>query len=259
MSKQNKNHKESVENIIKNSGHKLHLRVVALLENEGWKVEISPYYIDDLTNIPREIDIIAKKTFYYKSRADNEQKTFYFLLGIDCKYLTQNVVIWGRENQLKARALFTNIDSYFRPMLNDQNSWSSWCAYSRFLHVGRLAQEGWGSQALQGGMLQAIKATLDRFNRGMDGPTIFFPAVVYELDKDINIYSIGDGVIHSKDPQPLKGNWIYHIDYAYTENNKHRQRQFYIDLINEKTLIDFLQMLEKDGQEIAQNFHFHSK
>src|SRR3989344_8630415 len=97
--------KESIENIVENSGHKLHLKVVSLLENEGWQVTVSPHYIDELSDKPREIDIVAKKSFTYISNADNETKRFYLLLAIDCKYLTQNVVIWGRDNQLKEKAI----------------------------------------------------------------------------------------------------------------------------------------------------------
>ncbi len=256
MGKENKNHKEkeSAESIINNSGHKLHLRVASLLENEGWNVSISPYYIDDLTDKPREIDIIASKYFTYTSKSDNEQKRFYFLLGIDCKYLTENVVIWARDNKIKAEALFTNVDSYFKPMLATQQSW---CAYSRFLHVGRLISEG-GKSSLQEGILQAVKAILDAYTRS-NTLTIFFPSVVYELGNGVNIYSIGDGIKHSKEHTPIKGNWIYHVDYAYRENNKPRQRQFYVDLVNEKTLLDYLQVLEKDGRTIAQEFEFYSK
>jgi len=247
--------KKPVEDIIKESGHKLHLRVVALLETEGWEVSISPHYIDDLTDKPREIDIIATKYFSYINRADNEQKRFCFILGIDCKYLTENVVIWGRDNKIKEKALFTNIESYFQPILS---SALSWCAYSRFNHVGLLIQEG-GKPALQEGILQAVKAILDVSSRGISGAAVFFPSVVYELDNGVDVYSIGDGVFYPKKHTPVKGNWIYHVNYAYKENGKSRQKQFYVDLVNETTLLDYLQVLEKDGQEIARNFELYSK
>jgi hypothetical protein len=53
------------EAILKRSGHAQHSRVVNLLRGDGWSVVVSPYYSDNFSDKPREIDIIAEKAFSY--------------------------------------------------------------------------------------------------------------------------------------------------------------------------------------------------
>jgi hypothetical protein len=52
---------QRLKDAIEHSGNSLHLEVVELLENEGWDPELAVYYCDDITDKPREIDIIATK------------------------------------------------------------------------------------------------------------------------------------------------------------------------------------------------------
>lgn len=46
---------------IKESGNNLHLDVADFLKRKGWLVDISPYYCDEFTDRPREVDIIATR------------------------------------------------------------------------------------------------------------------------------------------------------------------------------------------------------
>jgi hypothetical protein len=246
---------ESVESITKYSGHELHLRVASILEIEGWNVAVSPYYIDDLSDKPREIDIVARKRFSYISQSDNEEKGFYLLLGIDCKYITQNAVIWGRENKLEAGAILTNVDGWHSNLTKEGRSWSR---YSKYFNVGRLISEGNGSQALQGGILQAVKGTLDAFNSNI-AATIFYPAVVYKLKGGVNIFSIGDGKTGVAAPKALEDDWIYHVDYAFVQNGKRLQKNFYVDLVSENKFIDFLHKLNDEGKKVEEHLHYYSK
>ena len=64
-----------VKDIINKSGNGFHARVVKLLRNDNWTVLVSPYYSDNFTDKPREIDVIAEA---FNSLKDNsEYNNFY--------------------------------------------------------------------------------------------------------------------------------------------------------------------------------------
>jgi hypothetical protein len=73
---------------IKNSGNNLHLEITETLKEKGWDTDISFYYCDDLTNKPREIDIIARKRipiFEDKNPEIIKKYNFSVFLFLECK------------------------------------------------------------------------------------------------------------------------------------------------------------------------------
>ncbi len=79
--------------IIENSGHTLHARVVMLLRQLDWTVAVSPYYSDNFTDKPREIDIIAEK-FFDAHLHGRRTGDIVVRLFIECKYIADTIVIW---------------------------------------------------------------------------------------------------------------------------------------------------------------------
>jgi hypothetical protein len=75
----NKNDKKRVETAISKTGFLLEKSVSDILENDGWTVINNRYYIDSITNSPRELDILA-----YKARS-HQDIYHYFTLLINCK------------------------------------------------------------------------------------------------------------------------------------------------------------------------------
>jgi hypothetical protein len=80
--------------LAKKSGNSFHSRVVNLLRQEGWSVLVSPYYSDNFTEKPREIDIIAEKKFDVNEFALGWIGTIDVRLLIECKYLNGKTVFW---------------------------------------------------------------------------------------------------------------------------------------------------------------------
>ena len=84
--------KKSVEhNFIELSGNPFHSRVVKKLRDVGWTVMVSPYYSDNFTAKPREIDIIAEKKFEVKDSffENGWIGTLDVRLFIECKYIDE--------------------------------------------------------------------------------------------------------------------------------------------------------------------------
>ncbi|MDO8516280.1 MAG: hypothetical protein Q7S28_03455 [bacterium] len=84
----------AVQEIIDQSGNSFHSCVVKNLRDGGWTVLVSPYYSDNFTDKPREIDIIAEKKFNVTDFVSNWLGTVNVLLFIECKYITTATVFW---------------------------------------------------------------------------------------------------------------------------------------------------------------------
>lgn len=92
-----------VQEIIDKSGNVFHSKVVKLLRELDWSVLVSPYYSDNFTDKPREIDIITEKKFDIKHYISDWLGTLDVNIFIECKYINVNTVFWF-DNKDKNRA-----------------------------------------------------------------------------------------------------------------------------------------------------------
>src|SRR5678816_2986466 len=87
--------KAEIQETIRKSGNNFHSEVVKQLRADKWTVLVSPYYSDNFSDKPREIDIIAEKDF---SVIDQFRITRYGAvktrLFIECKYILGDTVFW---------------------------------------------------------------------------------------------------------------------------------------------------------------------
>jgi hypothetical protein len=86
--------KKIIEEIMEKSGNVFHSQVVKMLRDKGWFVVVSPYYSDNFTDKPREIDIIAEKKFDAKSNFGAWLGTISVRLFVECKYVANHNVFW---------------------------------------------------------------------------------------------------------------------------------------------------------------------
>src|SRR3954463_3413355 len=95
---------EEAKSIVLESGNSFHCRVVRFLQDNGWHTQISPYYMDNSTNKPREIDLIAEKFWMYKDPFRRASGTVNVKLFIECKYIPQVNVFWfSPKDKLSAK------------------------------------------------------------------------------------------------------------------------------------------------------------
>jgi len=87
--------KQNIKESIQKTGFILEYNVNKILANESWKVINNKYYLDDLSGIPREIDLLA-----YKAVKSNNIR-YYTCLLISCKKSEQNDWVFiTKENSL---------------------------------------------------------------------------------------------------------------------------------------------------------------
>lgn len=101
---------ENITNGIKKTGFILEFEICKILEKHNWIVINNRYYIDDLKNVEREIDIVAYRT---KSKEDI---AFYTVLIISCKKSENNIWAFLTKNYNKNDP---NINFY--PIINWTN------------------------------------------------------------------------------------------------------------------------------------------
>ena len=98
---QQKNLTEAKE-IAAKSGNSFHAKVLLALKGAGWEVLVSPYYNDQATGKPREVDLIAEKAFVTTDTFDQPKGTIHIQLYIECKYLNQTTVLWTHLQDCEA-------------------------------------------------------------------------------------------------------------------------------------------------------------
>ena len=91
---------EEINAIIKESGNSFHCKVCNYLKEKGWHTQVSPYYMDNSSNKPREIDLVAEKSWRYSDNFNNKAGTINFKLFIECKYIPQKIVFWFSEKDI---------------------------------------------------------------------------------------------------------------------------------------------------------------
>ena len=83
-----------IEAIVNESGNSFHCRVANYLRGKGWYTLVSPYYMDSATSKPREIDLIAEKSWEYSERFKGKYGAVIIKLFVECKYISQPNVFW---------------------------------------------------------------------------------------------------------------------------------------------------------------------
>ncbi len=80
---------DEINKIIETSGNNFHCKVLSYLKERGWHVLVSPYYTDNISDKPREIDLIAEKVFGHGGKWSERRGTINIKLFIECKYVSQ--------------------------------------------------------------------------------------------------------------------------------------------------------------------------
>jgi len=247
--------KTGVEKIMAKSGNGFHSRVVNLLRDEKWTVLVSPYYSDNFTDKPREIDIIAEKKFDV-SVFGGWLGTLDVHLFIECKYINSDTIFWF-DNKDKERAIQrTMTDTGMKHP--DEDVTIKEHHYLKEVFVAKLFSSEKSRNEDNELMNKAINQNLnalvyyrDRTNIIPPNPylhdqvlqRISYPIIVVNSFKNFfrtNMADNTEAVELITEPFQLEVNYAY-IDES---NNKHNE-YFLIDVVSIDTLPEFLSMLEK--------------
>jgi len=251
---------DKVKEIIENSGNTFHCNVLKYLQEKDWTVLISPYYNDNVSNKPREIDLIAEKAFDAKNAHGRFMGTVNVKLFIECKYIPQKTVFWFHDKDMqKAEDLVLQTT----PARRD-NMYTKQFHYLKGAEsVAKLFADGKKqnvekeifykalNQSLNAMVYYRNKESIIKLPPGRDHNIIYtvnYPIIVCNSFE--NLYKVDIGA--DDDPSNIDENFQLEVNYAYLAlDGPSKTEYFLIDILNLDLFDGFLEKIEKDTQLVS--------
>ena len=248
---------DKVKAIIAQSGNTFHCKVLKYLQDKGWTVLISPYYNDNVSNKPREIDLIAEKAFDAKDSFFREFiGTVNVKLFIECKYISQKTVFWFHDkDKQKAEELVTQTT----PLQTDNVFTADHHYLGKVDRVAKLfsdeRKKSAESEIFYKALNQSLNAMVYYRNResiiklpkGRKGKiikTVNYPVIVCNSFE--NLYRVE--IDTHADPSNIAENFQLEVNYAYmASNGSNINEYFLIDILNFDLFDGFLEQIEVDA------------
>lgn len=250
---------EKVKEIISQSGNTFHCIVLKFLQDRDWTVLISPYYNDNVTSKPREIDLIAEKAFDARNRHSKFLGTINVKLFIECKYISQKTVFWF-HNKDKQKAENLVIQSTPQKRGNIYNQRHHYLEGDT--RVAKLFADERKKTAENEIFYKALNQSLNAmvYYRNKESiidsepnqkeyilHTVNYPIIACNSFENLFRVEIDTDV----EPSDITDNFQLEVNYAYmTSDGKNRNEYFLIDILNFELFDSFLKKIEEDAKLI---------
>jgi len=252
---------KEVNSIINESGNSFHCRVTNYLKEKGWHTLVSPYYMDGATNKPREIDLIAEKSWLYSDRFEGKHGTINIKLFIECKYIPQTNVFWFSDKDMASTKewITSNTPLPERNMFTDRHHYLSTNPKVAKLFASK-NKPNVENEVIYKALNQSLNAMVylrhrksiipEPRNRNNDIlATIEIPVILCNSFEKFHRVEIED----SSTPDVIHDNFQLEVNYAYLDQSKnHRNEFFLIDIVDFNNINAFLALLEADVDAIFQ-------
>jgi hypothetical protein len=223
------------------------------LKENGWHTQISPYYMDSSTNKPREIDLIAEKSWPYRDRNSGVVDTVNIKLFIECKYIPQVNVFWfSPKDKTSAKEWLRNNTTLTGSDINDHHYISTNQDVAKlFASKSKPSVE---NEVVYKALNQSLNAMV--YLRHLDsivpikysgGKTplgkIEIPLIVCNsFDKFFRVNVDG-----ATEPLPIKDAFQLEVNYAYVNCNRNNVNEYFlIDIVDLNSFDKFLAVLDLD-------------
>jgi hypothetical protein len=246
---------DTLKTIISQSGNTFHCKVLKYLQEKGWTVLISPYYNDNVSNKPREIDLIAEKAFESKDRSRDNSGTVNVRLFVECKYVSQVTVFWfhnkdkhnaedliTRTTPLRKDNLYTQkhhylggVDRVAKLFADERKKSSENEMFYKALNQSLNAMVYYRNKE------SIIKLPNGRINQIL--LTVNFPIIVCNSFE--NLYRVE--IDSEPDPVNISENFQLEVNYAYLGSNGNNVNEYFlIDILDFNIFNSFLKSIEDD-------------
>ena len=245
---------EEVREIVTRSGNSFHCKVIQYLKANNWNTLVSPYYNDNLSGKPREIDLIAEKLFIIPDKYGQNTGHVNVRLFIECKYIPQKTVFWFHDkDQDKSQKLVEKTT----PCKLD-NSYTKDHHYLLDPRVAKLFADEKSKAADNETFFKALTQGLNSmiYYRGKKYVATTPPK--YDYTKFIlnypviicnsfdNLYAVN--IDNDNDPVAIKDNFQLEVNYAYTDQKASNLNEYFLlDIISFQLLDTFFESIKKDA------------
>ena len=247
--KEVKTFQEIAKEIFKNSGNNLHYRVVNYLRDEGWEVDVSPFYNDNFSQKPREIDLVATKVYPPALNSIRESAVIVRLF-IECKYIASTTVFWlDSRDKKQAEEVIRSTRSFHDPSQNilvEQEH-----HYLSTQKIAKLFESNSKKEAEGEPMFKAITQSINSFiyfrdrssdllnevNKKYNSTVVLnYPVIICDsFDK-----FFGKLVSSSSEVAQIDNPFQIEVRYAYQVKDFSQDETFYIDVLPEQKLREFI-------------------
>lgn len=249
---------KKVNSIISRSGNNFHCKVLKYLKDKGWTVLISPYYNDNISGKPREIDLIAEKYFdciidYWGKPKGSVSVKLY----IECKHITQENVFWFYDKEEKS-AIDLVVST--TPMERGNIYTNKHHYLENKERVAKLFADGKSNTSESEVFYKALNQCLNAmiYNRGkgtiinredrrreFNKVVLEYPVIVCNSFK--NLYRVD--IDSEAEVVNINNNFNLEVNYSYLNYSRvNIDEYFLIDVVNFEDIDQFLAKLESDAK-----------
>lgn len=241
--------------IIERSGNTFHSKVLKYLQEKGWTVLISPYYNDNLSNKPREIDLIAEKAFPIKKEIHGRSETVHVKLFIECKYISQTTVFWFHD---KDKQKAEDLVSHTTPEIKNHLHMKKHHYLGGINKVAKLfadqRKKAADNEFFYKALNQSLNAMIYYRNKGsiIELPNghfynifkiINYPVIVCSSFDRLFRVELGDDFA----PINIDDNFLLELNYAYRNSDGNSVNEYFlIDVLSFNMFDSYLEKIEHD-------------
>lgn len=247
---------DPIKDLIEKSGNNFHYQVVDFLREKGWFVLVSPYYNDNITDKPREIDIIAEKHFDVRDHMPPSHPfgTLHIRFFIECKYINRPIAFWfDKKDKDKAIKRITD-DTPLEPP--NKNGLIEQHHYLVNEEVAKLFSSTPDKQPDNEIIYKAINQGLNALVYYRDTDSILpqkdrFIKIIRIINYPLILCNNFDSIYRvdkaaSNGYVKIDENFQLEVNYAYLDTNKKsRDEYFLIDVVELSKFDAFLKKLEE--------------
>ncbi|MEI6238425.1 MAG: hypothetical protein WCP15_02745 [bacterium] len=247
--------KSAVEEIMEKSGNGFHVRVVNLLRDLKWTVLVSPYYSDNFTDKPREIDIVAEQAYDTYDFSD-WVGSVNARLFIECKYINGDTIFWfdnrDKERSVERIMTDTGMDDPNRDIGVQGHHYFSDAPVAKLFSSEK--SRGEDNELMSKAINQNLNALIyyrDRSDLIPNNPhkrtnvlsRVSYPLIVVNSFEHFFKTDMADT---SGKFEPITEPFQLEVNYAYIDKTKTGKNEYFlIDVVSIDKLSEFLSMIEK--------------
>ena len=254
----------AVDKLIAGSGNAFHARVARRLQNLGWSVQISPYYLDQSQGKPREIDLVAERLFPLRDSFDRATGYVCLRLFVECKYITAPSVFWMADLDEEAAMASICARSPFKP----GNSYTERHHYlEKPKQVAKLfassTERSQENDPIYKGLSQSLSALVSMRGRRVAvkpresehaTPKHIIDLPVIACSSFESFYAVP--FFDDRSPKRIKRNFRLEVNYAYmSSTDRIKDEYFLIDIVELEQLDAFSEAVCATGKAAAYLAH----
>ncbi len=259
---------DTAQEIVNKSGNEFHYQVVKYLRDKGWEVQVSPYYNDNATDKPREIDLVAEYAHDVYSFGTKWLGTINVKLFIECKYINEETVFWfdnKNRNEAVSRAMRDTGMSH----PNQNGNIDNLHYLSGNEKVAKLFSSKPDKSSENETFYKAINQSLNAFVYLRSSPTLYEDGnpkssqIKLRINYPVIVCSNFDKLYYKDVTEEddkienIDGNFQLELNYAYLSSDRQsHQEYFLIDVVSFEKIEEFLSVIQEDIKIVSSDLVF---